>query len=153
MPSANGMDPLLLLDTLTYRAPFSSVSGRQFSITSFQSPLLDLAGIRYIVTPQKEIAGATLVYRGDANVFENPRAFPRFFLVGSVAPAPDVPTAVRLIQRREVDPARVAVVASADQARLPRCRATSSAITPTVLTASLSYCCVTPSFSLRYRRS
>lgn len=119
LPSANGMDPLLLLDTLTYRAPFSSVSGRQFSITSFQSPLLDLAGIRYIVTPQKEIAGATLVYRGDANVFENPRAFPRFFLVGSVAPAPDVPTAVRLIQRREVDPARVAVVASADQARFP----------------------------------
>jgi hypothetical protein len=116
-PSANGMDPLLLLDTATYRAPFSSVSRRQFSLTSFQSPLLDVAGIRYIVTPLKEIKGSTLIYRAETNVFENPRAFPRFFLVGSIVPAPDTPTAVKLIDSGEIDPARVAVVPSADQTR------------------------------------
>jgi hypothetical protein len=114
VPSANGMDPLLLLDTEAYRAPFSSVSGRQFTITSFQSPLLDIAGIRYIVSPQREIPGTRLVYSAEANIFENSRAFPRFFLVGAVVPAADISTAVQLIDNRKIDPARVAVVSAAD---------------------------------------
>lgn len=110
LPSANGMDPLLLRDIVTYRTPFSNVSGRQFSLKSPESPLLDLAGIRYIITPAKDLAGTKLIYHGEVNVFENPRAFPRFFLVGSVVPASDVTTAVAMIDRGEIDPARVAIV-------------------------------------------
>lgn len=117
LPSANGMDPLLLRDTITYRAPFSTMSGRQFSLASFQSPLMDLAGIRYILTSAKEVPGATLVYQGEANVFENPRALPRFFLVGSVVPAPDTGTAVAMIAKDQIDPARVAIVPTQDADR------------------------------------
>lgn len=117
LPSANGMDPLLLDDTVTYRAPFSTVAGRQFTLTSFQSPLLDLAGIRYIITPTKEVPGAVQVYQGEVNVFENSRALPRFFLVGSVVPARNTGTAVALIAKGSIDPAQVAVIAPRDASR------------------------------------
>lgn len=104
----------MLKDILFYRAPFSRMGDRQFEQVVPQSPLLDLAGIRYIVTPRDTVEGARLVYQGRVNVFENSRAYPRFFLVGAVVGSRDVSDAARMIHEREVDPSRVAVVLDAD---------------------------------------
>jgi len=119
LPSANGSNPLLLRDTFVYRAPFSRTDNREFSLELPESPLLDLAGIRYIVSPREKVAGAHPIYQGHRNIFENPRAFPRFFLVGDVVGARDVGDAVRMIHTREADASRVAVVLDADLGRFP----------------------------------
>jgi hypothetical protein len=116
IPSANGMDPLLLLSTELYRAPFSSVNGRQFTLTSFQSPLLNLAGIRYIVTSAKRLGDMPRVYHGEVNIFENSGALPRFFLVGGVVASPDAASAVHMIDSGQIDAVRVAVVPSQELA-------------------------------------
>lgn len=117
--SANGMNPLMLRDTLIYRAPYSRIDDRQFSLELPDSPLLDLAGVRYIASIRDSIPGMEKVFTSDLNIFENRRAFPRFFLVGGVIAARDVGDAVRMIHTREADPARVAVVLAADVGRFP----------------------------------
>lgn len=117
IPSANGMDPLLLLSTEAYQQPFSKVQGRVFSLTSKESPLLDLAGVRYIVTSTNALGDMPRVYHGEVNIFENTRAFRRFFLVGAITPAVDIASAVAAIGSGQVDPARVAVIPSADLGR------------------------------------
>ena len=114
LPTANGINPLMLKDVLFYRAPFSRMGDRQFDLVLPRSPLLDLAGIRYIVTPRDTVEGARLVYQGSVNVFENSRAYPRFFLVGAVVGSRDVSDAARMIHAQEVDPSRVAVVLDGD---------------------------------------
>ncbi len=116
LPSANGMNPLMLKDTLIYRLPYSRSDDRQFSLELPDSPLLDLAGVRYIVASREKVPGAHLIYHGEVNVFENPRALPRYSLVGGLAIAKDIGDAVRMIHTREVDPARVAVVSARDAA-------------------------------------
>jgi hypothetical protein len=118
IPSANGFDPLLLLDTATYREPFSnSADHRQFSLKSFHSPMLDLAGVRYIATLDKDLPGSRLVHHSEVNIFENPLAFPRFFLVGAVKTSPDIKTAIQMIESGQVDPSRVAIVPFGDADR------------------------------------
>lgn len=116
LPSINGMDPLLLLDTEKYRSPFSTVAGRTFTLTDPRSPLLDLAGVRYVVTPpqQQHLDGATLIYHYDVNVFENLRAMPRFFLVGAVRSA-TLSDAVWGIENHEFDASKVALVVPEDE--------------------------------------
>jgi hypothetical protein len=110
LPSANGMDPLLLQDVVRYRTQYSRLDYRQFVVEAPASPLLDLSGARYLVTWAKEIPGWEAVYRGEFNIFENRRAFPRYFLVGGTVTARDVSEAARKINTREADPALVAVV-------------------------------------------
>lgn len=110
LASANGMNPLLLVDTVVYRAPFSELEDRQFTLPIPDSPLVDLAGVRYIVTSAQQLPGSVLIYEGNVNVFENRRAFPRFFLVGDVVPCRGVAEAAFMIHERHADPARVAVV-------------------------------------------
>jgi hypothetical protein len=111
IPSANGFDPLLLLDTATYREPFSnSADHRQFSLKSFHSPMLDLAGVRYIATQDMDLPGAKIVHHSEVKIFENPLAFPRFFLVGAVTTSPDIKTSVNMIENGQVNPARVAII-------------------------------------------
>jgi len=119
LPSANGFESMLLRDTVAYRTPFSRLGDRQFDLEQPESPLLDLAGVRYIVSSRTAVAGAKLVHQSDVYiyVFENPRALPRYFLVAGVVGARDVREAVRLIHTREVDPARVAVVLDSDLGR------------------------------------
>lgn len=114
LPSANGMNPLLLKDVVIYRAPFSRLDDRQFSLALPDSPLLDLAGVRYVVTQRSEMPGMQLVYRGDPKIFENRNAFPRYFLVGAAAGSRDVADAVRKIHTREVDASRMVVVPDSD---------------------------------------
>ncbi len=113
LPSANGLNPLLLRDTVVYRAPFSSMDYHDFRLELPESPLLDLAGIRYIVSSRDKVPGSYLIYQSGLNIFENPRALPRFFLVGAVVGSQDVGDAVRMIHTREVDATRVAVVPAA----------------------------------------
>lgn len=116
IPSANGMNPFLQLDTVAYRLPFSRLDpvDRNFVLTSADSPLVDLAGIRYIVTKKEDVAGTRAIYRGDLNVFENPRAMPRFFLVGAVSGIDGIDDVCRMIDTRRVDPSRVVLIPVGD---------------------------------------
>jgi hypothetical protein len=114
LPSANGMNPLLLRDAVTYRATFSHLMDRSFILDSPESPLLDLAGIRYVVTERDRIAGANLVYQGEVNIFENPRALPRFFLAGAAIGVDGISEAIHKINIRQVDPTREVLVPMAD---------------------------------------
>jgi len=114
LPSANGMNALLLKDVVMYRKFFSRVDDRQFVLESPQSPLLDLAGIRYVVTPRASLPGMERVQAGDPNIFENRRAFPRYFLVGAVTGARDIEEAAAKIHYGAVDPSRIVVVSDSD---------------------------------------
>jgi hypothetical protein len=114
LPSANGMNPLLLKDVVMYRKFFSRVDDRQFILEWPQSPLLDLAGIRYVVTSRASLPGMERVHAGDANIFENRRAFPRYFLVGGVTGARDIEEAAAKIHYGAVDPSRTVVVPDSD---------------------------------------
>jgi hypothetical protein len=111
----------MLEETRVYRSFFSSSpDAREYNLdlNKLDSPLLDLAGIRYIITSRDKMGDAPLVYRGPVNVFENSRAFPRFFLVGGVTLASDIGDAARKIYLREASPSQVAVVSSPDAQRL-----------------------------------
>ena len=114
LPSANGMNALLLKDVVMYRKFFSRVDDRQFVLESPQSPLLDLAGIRYVVTPRASLPGMERVHAGDPNIFENRRAFPRYFLVGAATGARDVEEAAAKIHYGAVDSSRTVVVPDSD---------------------------------------
>lgn len=119
LPSANGFNAFELEETRVYRSPFSSApDDRQYSLDKPDSPLLDLAGIRYIITSKPTMGTFPSIYQGEVNVFENTRAFPRFFLVGGVIPASDIVDAARKIYTREAAPSQVAIVSSADAQRL-----------------------------------
>ncbi len=119
LPSANGMNPLLLLETQVYRNGFSSVAGRIFRLEKPGSPLLDLAGVRYIVTSRTELGDLPRIYQGEVNVFENVEALPRFFLAGGIVTAKGFAEAVHKVNIGEVDAARVVVVAETDAAKFP----------------------------------
>jgi hypothetical protein len=113
--SANGFNPFVLEDTRAYLSFFSSApDGRQYNLERLDSPLLDLAGIRYIVTTKPVMGDFHPVYQLGVNVFENPRAFRRFFLVGGVAIVGDAVDAARRIDSRQFDAAKVAVVTRPD---------------------------------------
>jgi hypothetical protein len=114
LSSANGMDPFLLDDTVRYRSPFSQLKGRQFTLIRTDSPLFDLAGIRYVISLNPEVPGLTKVFNGFGHVFENPRALPRFFLVGAVSFAKDPAEAINAIDNHKIDPSRVAIIATSD---------------------------------------
>jgi len=114
LPSANGMNPLLLKDVVMYRKLFSRVDDRQFVLESPQSPLLDLAGIRYVVTSSVSLPGMERVHAGDRNIFANRRAFPRYFLVGAVTGARGIEEAAAKIHYGAVDPSRIVVVPDSD---------------------------------------
>jgi len=112
--SANGMNPLLLKDTVAFRSRYSHLVERQFVLDRPDSPLLDLAGVRYIVTPRDHVAGASLIYREEPNVFENTRALPRFFLTGAVAGVAGISEALDRIDAGRVDPKRTVEVQVSD---------------------------------------
>lgn len=114
LPSANGFSPQLLQDVVYYRTGYSRLDDRQFVLEAPRSPLLDLTGARYLVSSAKEIEGWQLVFRGDFSIFENRRAFPRYFLVGGTVAARNVSEAAHKINTREVNPALVAVVSESE---------------------------------------
>ena len=73
------------------------------------NPLLNLLGVRYVVTTQTiPNPGYELAYDGEVKVYENKRAFPRAFIVPEAIAAPDQTAALDALQ--QIDPAEVVVV-------------------------------------------
>jgi hypothetical protein len=75
---------------------------------------VDLANVRFLVvpadTPQPAQEHLKRAYDGEVDVYENHRAFPRAFLVGSVQSVRDETEAAAALQDPVFDPARTAVV-------------------------------------------
>lgn len=86
------------------------------------NPWLDLANVRFLVLPagaaETELGLAdalaagryTYAYRGEVDVLENVRVFPRAFLVSDVIPVPDQAAAEAAMKSRTFDPTSQAVV-------------------------------------------
>ena len=76
--------------------------------SALESPLLDLLGVRYVVTTQEvEAQGYRLVYEGEVRIYENTRAMPRAF---TLACTEVVPRGEGFAALREHDPRYTVVV-------------------------------------------
>ncbi len=76
--------------------------------SALESPLLDLLGVRYVVTTQRvEVPGYRLAYEGEVRVYENTRAMPRAF---TLACTEVVPRGEGFAALRRYDPRHTVVV-------------------------------------------
>ena len=83
--------------------------GDRANHAALDNPLLNLLGVRYVVTTQTiPNPGYELAYDGEVKVYENKRAFPRAFIVPEAVAAPDQTAALDALQK--IDPAKVVVV-------------------------------------------
>jgi len=83
---------------------------------SLTSPILDLLGVRYVLTTQDlSVPGLTEVYRGEVNIYRNEDALPRAFIVPTVQKAASREQALTLLAEPGFDPRRVAVVEGLEQ--------------------------------------
>jgi len=111
--SANGMNAVLLLDYVQYRSSFSSIADRQFRLDDARSPLLDLLNVRYVISLRDEIPGLERVYKGWLKIFFNPRALPRFRLVGQALDVKSAEEAVETLRSGDFDLRLAATVQAA----------------------------------------
>jgi O-antigen/teichoic acid export membrane protein len=113
-----GYDTVILKPYVAYWSLLEEPSGLLYSMInkltdprSLQSPLLDLLGVKYVLTTQHlGLPGWTEVYRGEVNVYRNERALPRAFVVGRVVTVPDAEAARQRIAQPDFDPRAVAIV-------------------------------------------
>lgn len=126
LPDIRGYDTVILRSYVDYWSLMEPPSGLLYSMInkvtearSLQSPLLDLLGVKYVLTTQNiGLAGWSEVYRGEINVYRNERALPRAFVVGSVLPVSSDAEARTIIVRPDFDPrATVAIEGPAGLAR------------------------------------
>ncbi|MCS6802511.1 MAG: oligosaccharide flippase family protein [Chloroflexota bacterium] len=118
LPDIRGYDTVILRSYVDYWSLMEPPSGLLYSMinklteaSSLQSPLLDLLGVKYVLTTQNiGLPGWTEVYRGEINVYRNERALPRAFVVGTVVPVRDAAEARAVITRPDFDPRAVAAV-------------------------------------------
>lgn len=76
--------------------------------SALESPLLDLLGVRYVVTTQEvQAPGYRLVYEGEVRIYENTRAMPRAF---TLACTKVVPPGQGIAALREHDPRHTVVL-------------------------------------------
>jgi hypothetical protein len=120
IPTANGYNPMALERLMQVRLLFAKGqrSGAWYQVEDLDSPVLDLLGIRSIVTRQPLPTAATdssrLVEAGvfpGTFIYENPRALPRFWLVHRVETADTMAESVERM-RADFDPAQEAIVES-----------------------------------------
>jgi len=113
LPTANGCDPLAPERVIQVRLSFAPGPrwGTCYQVVDAASPVLRLIGARYLISraavnaPDFRPAGDFVGYR----IFENPRAFPRFFLTGRVRVARDLRESAAWLHAADFDPA-VAIV-------------------------------------------
>jgi hypothetical protein len=102
VPSVSGFSPLqtLALKTLLGR-PNEESTIIELDLTR----PLDLLGVRYILTPRAQLPGGYPLVRsvGDINIFANPNAMPRAFVVHAAEPAPADERAVALLTGPDFD--------------------------------------------------
>jgi len=122
IPTANGNDPLALLRPMQVRLAFAKGErwGAYYQISDLESPVVDLVGIRYILSRRALEPGlaerAGLVHVADLageKVYENTQALPRFYLVNRLRPARNLEEAAALLRSRNFAPRVEAVVEGA----------------------------------------
>jgi len=123
-PTANGNDPLALVRTMQARLAFCEGErwGAWYEVSRLDSPALDLLNVRYVLT-RAPLDAARLAHAGlvhvaalpGTEVYENPEALPRFFLVGRLRHARSLEEAAALLRSRDFDPRVEAVVEGAPE--------------------------------------
>ncbi len=87
-------------------------AGRSLTWVRFDSPLLDVAGLRYLFLPPNLDPGPRFTKLSSSErlaVYENPRAFPRAWIVGRAVPVDDA-SAERLLRSGELDLRKAALI-------------------------------------------
>jgi hypothetical protein len=119
VPSANGNDPFALSRLMQVRLCFTGGErwGRYYQVSDPGSPLLDLLNVRYLLN-RTALDPAALSRSGlehaaslpGYEIYENPDALPRFFLVGEARPARTLAEARGLVCSSSFRPGEEAVV-------------------------------------------
>ncbi|MFB3828397.1 MAG: hypothetical protein ACE15B_16630 [Bryobacteraceae bacterium] len=117
-PTPNGNDPLAISRVLDVRHIYASGARweRNWDVTSFDSPILDLLNVRYILTRAPDLRHPKLRLAAEApghRVYENATALPRFFLAANLAQARSREEAMALLSAPGFDPRRIAVIEGA----------------------------------------
>jgi len=123
IPTGTGYDPMALARVLRLRLAFAQGErwGATYPVENLGSPVVDLAGIRYVLS-RAPIDPETLAAAGFRHVadlpgrrlYENPEAFPRFYLVGRTRPAGNLEEAAALVTDPAFDPRSEAIVETGD---------------------------------------
>ncbi len=99
-------------------APIYSEIGGKSNLAALDNPLLDLLGVRYVVSTQPvPNEGYELVYDDEVKIYENTGAFDRTFIVGEAVAAGSQGEALDRLQ--QVDPAKTVVVEGLPEGGLP----------------------------------
>jgi hypothetical protein len=118
IPSANGLSPLALENTIQLRLLLhaGNRAGWYYPVENVDSPVLDLMNVRYVITRGESAPRLAALPKfhhvaslPGNELFENLTVLPRFFLVHDVRPATSAGEARDLIARREVDLRRTAI--------------------------------------------
>jgi hypothetical protein len=120
VPTAGGNDPFALNRYMAVRRLLTGGErwGRYYQVTRVDSPVLDLLNVRYLLsrTPIASAAAAGLIHLGSLpgrEVYENPEALPRFFLVRRARSVKSLEEAVAFLASRGFDPRAVAAIEGA----------------------------------------
>ncbi len=115
IPSIDGFSPL---QTRQLKALLGRPDEIGTTIEFPLNPVLDLLGVHYILTPHDSLPGdyERVARISNVNVFQNPRALPRAFVVHEVAAQPDMDAAVRTLRDGGVDYRRTALLENSDAA-------------------------------------
>ncbi len=98
--------------------PIYSQLGGQPNLDALDSRLLDLLGVRYVVTTQRiDRPGYQLAYEQEVRVYENRDALPRVFVAPQALAAGDQKAALDALQ--QVDPSQTVVVEGISPEELP----------------------------------
>lgn len=114
IPSANGNDPLALERAIQVRLAFCRGErwGAFYQVDDPDSPVLDLAGVRYLLSREPVKSGRLVetARLGQDTVYENPDVSPRFFFAQRVRTAANLTEAARIVRAPGFDPRSEAVV-------------------------------------------
>jgi hypothetical protein len=119
VPTANGNDPFAPARLIRARLAFSPGErwGRYYEVSDLASPVLDLMNVRYVLAraPLDNAAVDNAVLRHAASlpgheVYENPQALPRFFLVSRVRKAAGLDEAAGWLDAPDFSPTNEAIV-------------------------------------------
>jgi Bacterial membrane protein YfhO len=119
VPSANGNDPFAPARLIQARLAFCDGErwGRYYEVSNLASPVLDLMNVRYVLArkPLDPAAAARAGFLHTASlpgheVYENPRALPRFLLVSRIRKAANLEQAAEWLRSPGFSPASEAIV-------------------------------------------
>jgi hypothetical protein len=119
VPTANGNDPFAPARLIEARLAFAPGErwGRYYEVANLASPVLDLMNVRYVLARRAldpaAVEQAGFLHAGSLpghEVYENPQALPRFFLVPRTRKAANLAQAAEWLRSPEFAAAREAIV-------------------------------------------